>query len=210
MKMKVLKECGYDEALIGVGLSYSVVDKVEDTQELAHKLKSVLIRLSSMDGGHNKFLEQIQVWLDVTAPRYWWAEADTYRVGTSKQSDSTMHTLYKKPFTQDMFEQPIPSDWLRFLEKLRTEKYGLEAVKNLLPEGFLQRRIWNVNYKVLRNILSQRKNHKLVQWQNFCRDIYANVKHPEFFADIMVMHGSSGEGLGYGVVPVAGKVGEIS
>lgn len=189
MKVKILNECGYEEALFGLGLSYGLTEDsdiqvLEENQELADKLVGTSYKVVYKEGGHNKFLESIQVWLDVTAPRYWWSEADTYRVGSTKQSASTMHTLLKKPFTQDMFENSIPLEYLAYLEKMRIEK-DFTSIKNLLPEGFLQRRIWNVNYKVLRNILSQRRFHRLVQWNYFCMEIYKNINHPSYFKDIM-------------------------
>jgi len=192
MKIKVLKECGYEEALLGLGLSYGLTDdEVSIGGVLSDRLIRVSKNLCERDYGHNKFLESIQVWLDVTAPRYWHSEADTYRVGSTKQSQSTMHTLMKKPFTQEMFEKPIPNSVLMELEQLRKDN-SFDELKNLLPEGFLQRRIWNVNYKVLRNIIAQRKKHKLQQWQYFCWYIYNNIEHQEFFWDLMVTSGSCG------------------
>lgn len=188
MKVKILNECGFEESLVGLGLSYGIIDKVETEDqflELVKRLAKASLALASKDGGHNKFLESVQVWLDVTAPRYWWSEADTYRVGETKQSQSTMHTLIKVPIVQDMFEEPIPESILYELEKLRLCKKFV-SLKNLLPEGFLQRRIWNLNYKVLRNILSQRKDHRLEQWRYFCQYIYENIKHPEYFEDIIL------------------------
>lgn len=187
MKVRIMNEEGYDEAIIGLGLSYGLWDIKTKTHtekmELAARLERTSVSLSIKDGGHNKFLESIQVWLDVIAPRYWWSEADTYRVGETKQSESTMHTLLKKPITQDMFQSPIPDDLLSLLEKYRLEANFI-VLKNILPEGFLQRRIWNVNYKVLRNILSQRKDHRLEEWRAFCDYIYKNIRHPEYFRDI--------------------------
>ena len=187
MKIKIMNEEGYDEALIGLGLSYGLWDTKFKTYteqlELAARVERTAVSLSIKEGGHNKFLESIQVWLDVTAPRYWWSEADTYRVGETKQSESTMHTLLKKPITQSMFEEKIPEALLTLLETHRLNN-DFVTLKNILPEGFLQRRIWNMNYKVLRNILSQRKDHRLEQWRTFCYYIYDNIGHPEYFRDI--------------------------
>lgn len=209
MKIKVLKECGYEEALLGLGLSYGLTDdEVSIGGVLSDRLIRVSKNLCERDYGHNKFLESIQVWLDVTAPRYWHSEADTYRVGSTKQSQSTMHTIMKKPFTQEMFEQKIPDSVLMELEQLRKDN-SFEELKNLLPEGFLQRRIWNVNYKVLRNILIQRHNHKLNLWKDFCLFIFRNVEHGEFFRDIILTQGSSGftYAIGNGVFGDSGVTG---
>ena len=184
MLVNIMKEAGYKEALIGLGLSYDLTSSTKElSPELAAALAGVARKLYNKEDGHNKFLESMQMWIDVTAPRFWHSEADTYRVGESKQSLSTIHTILKNPLTQSMFERPIPLSTLEYLEILRVGK-DFEGLKNMLPEGFLQRRIWNVNYKVLRNILRQRKNHKLKQWQYFCNYIYVNAEHSEFFDDI--------------------------
>ena len=79
MKVEILKEAGYDEALLGLSLSYGTT--IERAEEVAKKI-------ASKNGGHNKFLESIIMWIDVTAPRYWWSQMDTYRMMT-KQSQST-------------------------------------------------------------------------------------------------------------------------
>jgi hypothetical protein len=181
MKIVLLRECGYEEAVLGFSLSYN--STIERTQQILPKYAFGI-------PGESKFLESIQVWLDVTAPRYWWQEADTYRVGTSKQSESTMHTLIRKELTQDQFEDSVPTVYLDYLnDAVRMYKtistgwknnYFVRHIKNNLPEGFLQRRIWNLNYKVLQNIIVQRMYHRLPQWGVFCTYLLSNVSHPEF------------------------------
>ena len=171
MNVKILNECGYNEALTGLSLSYNV----EDTSALAQ----IANKLAGKDGGHNKFLESMVVWIDIDAPRYWWSQFDTYRTGTSKQSESTMHTILKRQLVQEDFESPIlrsTLEDLNFTIKLK----NLDDIKNLLPEGFLQRRIVCTNYKVLRSIYKQRFTHKLPQWQTFCNTVLENVEFPEF------------------------------
>lgn len=186
MKIEILKEAGYEEALLGLGLSYGLTDGITDItldKDVFNKVINASEKLYNKEGGHNKFLESMIVWLDVTAPRFWWSEADTYRLGT-KQSASTMHTMMKTPFTMDMFEYEIPDELLNTLEFHRKIN-DFMSLKNILPEGFLQRRIWVVNYKTLRNIIHQRKNHKLEQWKYFCRFVMANVNFPEYFQDFL-------------------------
>lgn len=169
MKVKILKEAGREEALLGLSLSYNTdVDR----------MPRVANHLSHKDGGHNKFLESICVWLDITAPRYWWQQFDTYRVGITKQSESTMHTLLKNPITQDMFCREIPLEVIKYLEKLREEK-KFEVLKATLPESFLQRRIVATNYKALRHIYKQRITHKLPEWGQFCTTL-EDLAHPEY------------------------------
>jgi hypothetical protein len=143
-----------------------------------------------------KFLRMIQVWCDITMPRYWWQEFDTYSYNT-KNSCSTMHKLFNKDklINKDIFEYD-PKDEeeiehiISVLNKLRGEYFStivqtekdkiLKRTKTLLPEGYLQLRTVNTNYAELRNIYFQRRNHRLkLEWQDtFCEFIktspYAN------------------------------------
>jgi len=167
MKVSILQEAGFEKAMFGLALSYgTTVDRaIKVSKNLAFK-----------DHGHNKFLESIDVWLDVTAPRYWWQEADTYRL-TTKQSESTIHSLNKKKFSQEDFEKPIPEFYLNHLNELLKDNSNFAQLKNDLPEGYLQRRIWKVSYKTLREILIQRSNHKLAEWKYFCDVISKETEH---------------------------------
>ena len=187
MKVKILKEDGFDIALFGLGLSYGATSDINIEQflnseliysKVKFQLKEVADKLFNKEGGHNKFLESIQLWVDVIAPLFWWKEADTYRLST-KQSSSTMHTLLKKEITQDMFEKEINPFHLSLLESFREIK-NFESLNNNLPQSFLQRRIWCMNYMCLRNIIQQRKNHKLDEWKLFCKEILEQAEHSEF------------------------------
>lgn len=175
MRVIILEEHGYESAVLGFSLSYNT--SIERT-------KQILPKYAFGVPGENKFLEQMVIWLDVTMPRYWWQEADTYRVGTSKQSESTMHTITKAPFTADMFDNPISVDWLQDLnmvrDLVREKMTPLYVLKNVLPEGFLQRRIWMLNYKTLQNIYVQRIGHRLPHWRYFLEDVLKQIEHPEF------------------------------
>lgn len=155
-------------------------------------------RLIKGGAEHAKFMRQIFVSVDITAPLYWWKEADTYKVGTAANSTSTMHKLAFMPITKEMFEfdnfsdkeyylddngDGLPVKWyindeiedfILVLERLRQkyidtkDKAYWRALVQLLPQGWLQTRTWTANYAVLRNIYFQRKNHKLVEWHQFC------------------------------------------
>lgn len=177
----VLQERGYAEAMLGISLSYTSnpIRSQEIAPNLAHK-----------GGGHSKFLESIELWIDIVAPRYIWQEFSTYR-HSSVQSESTMHTIMKKELTQNDFEQEIPTQFLSYLNLLITtykssEYYNIPKndlfleIKNCLPEGFLQRRIVHINYTTLKNIYNQRKNHKLKWWSEFLECVLAQIEHPEF------------------------------
>lgn len=185
MEVRYLGEYGYQNAVLGFSLSYN--STIERTRQILPKYAFGI-------PGEGKFLESIIIWVDVNAPRYWWQEADTYRIST-KQSESTIHTICKKPFTSDMFEDRDVNEYhLRDLNEIREyylwyskekpnkemkKRYKLK-LKNHLPESFLQRRIWCFSYKTLQNIYTQRKDHELPQWQFFLNTLLSNVEHPEF------------------------------
>jgi hypothetical protein len=174
VKIEKLSEYGYEEAALGFSLSYNAT---------IDRAKEIMPRYAFGVPGENKFLESMYIWWDITAPRFWWQEADTYRLST-KQSESTMHTLSKKPFSNDMFEYAldhIELDNINVRLTLYREKWiTLDQFKSYLPEGFLQRRIWCMNYKCLQNVYNQRKNHKLPQWQKFCQEVLDLIIYPEF------------------------------
>ena len=193
MRINILKEEGFKEALLGLGLSYDVTSNIFSVDEMINiqqKLYEISLKLYNKEGGHNKFLESIQIWVDIDAPRYFWSEYDTFRVGTSKQSESTMHTIKKKEFTINMFETnskslKIFNELIPILNRVRVLE-DTETIKQILPEAFLQRRIVSTNYKVLRNIIYQRRNHKLKLWPEFCHFMVENVEHPEYFSDLKI------------------------
>jgi len=178
MKASVISEYGYDEAVIGFSLSYNTS---------LERVKEILPKYAFGVPGEGKFLESMIVYLDVTAPRYWWQEADTYRVGTTKNSESTMHTLAKRSLDINDFEGGIVDiEYLVRLNNYRVclvnkmESYTLAEFKGLLPEGFLQRRIWMMSYKTLQTIYIQRYGHKLPQWRLFLDTVVSKIQHPEF------------------------------
>ena len=142
------------------------------------KLASALANSGTDDG---KFLRMIHVQLDVTAPLYWFKEADQYKVGTVTDSCSTMHKIHSKEFTLDDFSHehlysPLHDlkptvDLLnvyreRFLETKDKEDWW--QLIQLLPSSYNQRRTWDLNYAVLRNIYHARRNHKIDEWHTLC------------------------------------------
>lgn len=159
------------------------------------KLAAALANSGPDDG---KFLRMIHVQLDVTAPLYWWKEADQYKIGTVTDSCSTMHKIHAKEFTIDDFSHEhltgetdglwvnadgkdfmcsaydfcaITCDVLNFYRKKFLETgdkvYWWQLIQ-LLPSSFNQRRTWDLNYAVLRNIYHARRNHKLDEWHTLC------------------------------------------
>lgn len=127
---------------------------------------------------HRKFLRQIFISVDITAPLYWWKEFDTYKVGTVTDSCSTMHKLKDTPITVDCFEMDdycgfFETPWknlIALLEQCRKEynetkdkRYWKELIR-LLPESWLQKRTVTMSYENVANMYSQRMNHKLTEW----------------------------------------------
>ena len=178
MRYKVLHCAGYEQAVLGMMLSYGKTS-FDDFTATDEDRDRVATKLAPMDGGHNKFLEQIQYWILIQAPLFWWKQADTYRVGISKSSESTMHKSWKNGLTQEMFETPIFQDTLNNLNnsireynspivKPDRKKYLETLIIGNLPDGYLQTRLLNVNAKCLRNMYFQRRDHKLKQWRDFC------------------------------------------
>lgn len=175
MKVYDIEVHGFNRAMRGLARSYN--------QNVKH-MPEVALKLSSKDLGHNKFLESIVVWMEIEAPRFFWSEFDTYRgdiddtkIRITKQSDSTMHTLKRQSLTQENFEYPIIPAYLKALNTLIEEDRPIELIKNNLPEGFIQGRSICMNFKVLRNIILQRYDHKLPQWKYFCKEVFCNLPY---------------------------------
>jgi hypothetical protein len=188
MKVTVAKEAGNYEALVGIGLSYGITSDYDWNSDLGlekySSLQKIGYKLAPQNHGHNKFLESVILWLDIDAPRYWWQEFDTYRVGVTKQSESTMHTILHRTLTQADFQKLIDTATLEKLNHYISIK-DFDTLKNELPEGFLQRRIVCLNYKVLRHIFRQRRSHKLLEWQIFIAEVYHKCENPGYLEDII-------------------------
>ena len=149
-------------------------------------------RLASGGSDDRKFMRMITVYLDVTAPLYWWKEFDTYKVGTVANSCSTMHKIHAKEFTLEDFScehlsEPaisILKNTIEALNQARDLYLGYDGFKHqwgdwekkhywwemiqLLPSSYNQKRTVMLNYEVLKNIYHARKNHKLDEWHYFC------------------------------------------
>ena len=141
---------------------------------------------------HRKFMRMINVTMDITAPLYWWKEFDTYKVGTVRNSCSTMHKITEKEFTLDDFSiddflfeddfieinlsdcfKNVIADCEMYRQKyLETgDKKYWRGLIQLLPSSYNQRATVQLNYEVLANMYKSRKNHKLDEWREFCKEI---------------------------------------
>ena len=158
----------------------------------------LMMKLRNAGTDHRKFMRMITVYLDITAPLYWWKEFDTYKVGTVANSCSTMHKIHEKEFTLDDFStEHVFRDnhmmvhskddfrsinniqffmWIidflnenrRLYIETKDKKYWWQMIQ-LLPTSYNQKRTVMLNYEVLANIYKSRKNHKLDEWKDFCK-----------------------------------------
>ena len=190
--VRVLCEAGYKEALFGLSLSYRTLTPLEingtkryfDDDQHFLKLCKIAETLAFKQGGHNKFLESMQVWLLIRGSLSFWKQFDTYRVGTTKQSESTMHTLRKRVLTENDFTKET------FCIPTITQNFSIDEMRDSLPSGFLECRVVNTNYKTLQNIIHQRKNHKSKKWNTFIEMLLKQVQHPNLLINKEIKAGN--------------------
>ena len=176
--------------------SWNKSDSDLDTMTLGDADLALAKKLVKSGSDHSKFMRMINVTVDITAPRFWWTEYDTYKVGTVRNSCSTMHTIMNREFTVDDFSletiHALGSDDLvecilgllnhtrdayahyeeheeadNLLPGFTKEKVWRSLIE-LLPQSYNQRATVQLNYAVLRNMYHARKNHKLDEWREFC------------------------------------------
>jgi len=153
----------------------------------------LMTRLRDAGTDHRKFMRMITVYVDITAPLYWWKEFDTYKVGTVANSCSTMHKIHENKFTLEDFSHEhvttrsldILLSTIKYLNECRDLYVNYESHDNngypkptkkevwwqliqLLPSSYNQRRTVMLNYEVLANIYRSRRHHKLDEWHLFC------------------------------------------
>ena len=156
-------------------------------------------RLYKAGHPHRKYLRQIMVSMDITAPLYWWKEMDTYRVGVTRNSCSTMHKIHAKAFTLDDFShEHLESAGLRTLESVierlnQARNYFIGKYDNvqsdvdkksywwemiqLLPSSYNQKATITCNYENIVNMLQYRSEHKLDEWRKFCEVMKSDLPY---------------------------------
>ena len=211
MKFEKIEVWGFEHAIRGMRNPLESWDKsdseyidIESEEGIELQSKGIYYKIGKNDltlmqklikagSEHRKFMRQIFVSVDITAPLYWWKEFDTYKVGTVSNSTSTMHKLASTPITMNCFEmgdfadsdeesndynlytRSMWSELIDHLEALRKEfngtkdkRYWKELIR-LLPESWLQKRTITMNYENILNMYRQRKHHKLTEWsESFC------------------------------------------
>lgn len=155
-------------------------------------------KLCKAGSDHRKFVRQIFISVDITAPIYWWKEFDTYKVGTVANSTSTMHKIHSKPFELSDFSidkmvdsaKDCMENILNTLENLRQEflkdksnnKDSWYSIIQLLPESYNQKRTVTLNYENAISMYYSRRNHKLSEWHVFCDWILSLPYFKELFS----------------------------
>lgn len=164
---------------------------LELMSEIGPNDTDLMMKLRNAGTDHRKFMRMITVYMDITAPLYWWKEFDTYKVGTVANSCSTMHKITAKEFTlEDFSHEHLLQTAKKNLESTidilngYRDQYGVDTnpevrkkywwqMIQLLPSSYNQLRTVMLNYEVLANIYKSRKNHKLDEWRTFCESIKA-------------------------------------
>ena len=196
IKFEHTETWGWTHAIRGLRNPMNSWDRIDsDGENLGVNDKKLMTRLIEGGEPHRKFLRQIMVSVDITAPLYWFKQFDTYRVGITENSTSTMHKLMAKPFEKSDFsfekldgviEDYWISERLDEFNKMReayvnydeliakgelhdiTRKDIWDALIQMLPESYNQKRTVTMNYENLLNILKYRRGHRLDEWQKFC------------------------------------------
>ena len=179
----------------------NICNKSEKAMQQMYLVESndydLMTRLRNAGTDHRKFMRMITVYVDITAPLYWWKEFDTYKVGTVANSCSTMHKIHDKEFTmedfstehlysevREVFENTIikylneARKTYNFLSDTPSKKDAWWQMIQLLPSSYNQKRTVMLNYEVLANIYKSRRNHKLDEWHTFC-DWIENLPYAE-------------------------------
>ena len=167
------------------------------------KLASTLVKAGTE---HRKFTRMIHIQMDITAPMFWWSEFDTYKIGTTRNSCSKMHTIHIKPFELDDFahegckEIPIAYDALvevilacdqlrNLFNETHDRKYW-RALIELLPESYMMKATWDGSFETMLNIMHQREGHKLKEeWEPFREACFDNIPYLEEFYNIAYKKG---------------------
>lgn len=180
MKIKTLQVDGIGPAIHAMRNPMDSWDRSDTKQgSVGEKDRQLSEKLAKAGPEHAKHLRMIQVWAEIEAPRYWWTEFDTYRAGVEKLSCSTMHRLMARPLTIDDFEHDsLNEDYAkimlesinnsmevyRFTNDPEKKKEVWRGIIQALPQSYIQRRTVMMSYAALRNIIKQRKGHKLKEW----------------------------------------------
>ena len=171
--------------------------RADGTFVLGPNDRALAQRLCRAGSDHRKFLRQIGICVDITAPLYWWKEFDTYKIGTAANSTSTMHRIHARPITLTDFStdqlntqaQRALSAYVQVLEQLRlqyveqADRQAWYSLIQLLPSSYEQMRTCTMNYEAVFRMAQARRTHKLAEWQTFCTWAEGLPHFRDFFGD---------------------------
>ena len=198
IKVEHIETWGFEHAIRGMRNPMNSWDKSDSFYvekpiyyQVGENDLDLMQRLYKAGHPHRKYLRQIMVSMDITAPLYWWKEFDTYKVGTTANSCSTMHKIHSKEFELDDFShehlisnEPVPckivspkqclevqiqvlNTYREMYLKYKDKKYWWQMIQ-LLPSSYNQKRTVTFTYENVFNMLQYRQNHKLDEWNEFC------------------------------------------
>ena len=192
MEFRNLEIFGFDAAVRGMRNSFASWGKSDSLGKclyIGDNDLTLMKKLYKAGGSERKFMRVIQVWCDIYAPLTWWKQFDTYKISTTTLSTSTMHSIINKEFTAKDFECHIATEHLLetidYLNECREgyleceepnlkHMFWREIIDNL-PGSYIQMRTVNFNYETAAHIIMDRRNHKLVEWHNFCNYMLNNL-----------------------------------
>lgn len=170
MKIETIDVAGFYAAAYGARLSYAHTSlrRLDSRLDyLGAADERLLFKLVLRGDDHGKAVRMINVWALITGSVKFWMQMDTYRVGTVRCSESQMHTVLRKPITQDSFSEPIDATLLELLQRCQREGKFEELVRHI-PQDWLYTSVWETNYQVLRHIYRARENHRWGrEWEPF-------------------------------------------
>jgi thymidylate synthase ThyX len=185
MKVTIIETAGVVPAMYGARLSRGSQRKMDSVgDDIGSKDLDLAVELITKGDEHAKLARFIVSWILVEAPRFWWQEMATYKIGMEWLSESTMYTLEEQlrgkavDHVTDLFIGASPFAIANLISKI-DDQAPLEEIKANLPEGFVQTRMGVTNAQTLKRILKQRRNHKLKEWREFCLQIYKQYPYPD-------------------------------
>ena len=197
IKVEHIVTWGFEHAIRGMRNPLNSWDRSDskfdyDKMCLGENDLALMRKLYAAGQPHRKYLRQIFVAMDITAPLYWWKEFDTYKVGTTANSCSTMHKIAAKEFelsdfstehlSEDVINKPFKDiidclNFFRGLYNLNKDKSDWWQMVQLLPSSYNQRRTVTMTYENVMNILDYRQGHKLSEWNEYCDILMAGLPY---------------------------------
>lgn len=202
IEIELIEVSGFKGAIRGMRHPYESYSK-SDSVYADNSLDNLILgdndlnlckKLITAGSDHRKFLRMIHVQMDIRAPRYWWPQMDQYKIGTTTNSQSTMHTIHKRKFTASDFSmehmEPTDVNYCILSLNVARNKYLETKDKNdwyalieMLPQSYMQTRTVDINYETLLRIAVSRRGHKLKEWTDFIEWMEKELPYFEEFLD---------------------------